>query len=76
MADPTPLLRYGQHPDGKATEVGPETTFYLEIPTVGDLRVFLDLKHDGIVRTADLTIQARADVRANDDGERRHEATH
>jgi hypothetical protein len=47
------------HPEdsGKA---GPEITFYAEVPSTGDYRLFLDFKHDGKVRTAAFTARAGA----------------
>ncbi|WP_433256851.1 hypothetical protein ACQPYK_18700 [Streptosporangium sp. CA-135522] len=51
------------HPDGEPgdgkTPAGPEITFYAEVPSRGDYRLFLDFQHEGTVRTADFT--ARAD---------------
>ncbi len=50
------------HPDGDpgdgTTEPGPQITFYAEIPSTGDYRLFLDFKHDGVVRTAAFTATA------------------
>ncbi|MFF5205292.1 hypothetical protein [Streptosporangium sp. NPDC000396] len=51
------------HPDGEPgdgkTPAGPEITFYAEVPSRGDYRLFLDFQHEGTVRTASFT--ARAD---------------
>ncbi|MEU4223330.1 hypothetical protein AB0F17_03455 [Nonomuraea sp. NPDC026600] len=50
------------HPDGAPgdgkTAAGPEITFYAEVPSGGDYRLFLDFQHAGTVRTADFTAQA------------------
>jgi hypothetical protein len=50
------------HPDGEPgdgrTTAGPEITFYAEVPSVGDYRLFLDFQHDGEVRTASFTATA------------------
>ncbi|GAA4237150.1 hypothetical protein FHR32_006231 [Streptosporangium album] len=50
------------HPDGEPgdgrTPSGPEITFYAEVPSRGDYRLFLDFQHNGTVRTADFTAPA------------------
>ncbi|MER5424272.1 hypothetical protein [Streptosporangium roseum] len=50
------------HPDGEPgdgrTAPGPEITFYAEVPSRGDYRLFLDFQHEGTVRTADFTARA------------------
>ena len=47
----------GEPGDGK-TPAGPEVVFFAEVPSVGDYRLFLDFQHEGVVRTADLTVHA------------------
>ncbi|MBE1593870.1 hypothetical protein ACFPOI_24655 [Nonomuraea angiospora] len=47
------------HPE-ESVKAGPEITFYAEVPSGGDYRLFLDFQHDGKVRTADFTAQAGA----------------
>jgi hypothetical protein len=48
------------HPDGEpgdgVTEPGPDVTFYIEAPSSGTYRLFLDFQVDGEVRTADFTL--------------------
>ncbi len=48
------------HPDGEpgdgVTKPGPAIRFFAEVPSVGSYRLFLDFKHDGVVRTAEFTI--------------------
>lgn len=44
----------GEPGDGR-TLPGPDITFYASVPSAGDYRLFLDFKHDGVVRTAELT---------------------
>ncbi len=48
------------HPDGEpgdgTTNPGPTITFFAEVPSVGSYRLFLDFKHEGVVRTAEFTI--------------------
>jgi hypothetical protein len=50
------------HPDGEpgdgTTEPGPEVTFFATVPSGGWYRLFLDFKHDGVVRTAEFTVPA------------------
>ncbi|HEX4818088.1 MAG TPA: hypothetical protein VFV66_35550 [Nonomuraea sp.] len=45
------------HPEENG-EAGPEITFYAEVPSGGDYRLFLDFKHDDKVRTASFTVPA------------------
>ncbi|MDE9366584.1 hypothetical protein PZ938_13305 [Luteipulveratus sp. YIM 133132] len=49
----------GEPGDGK-TPAGPGVTFEATAPSVGSYRMFLDFKHDGVVRTAELAV--RTDV--------------
>lgn len=50
------------HPDGAPgdgkTQPGPDITFFAEVPSSGDYRLFLDFQHGGVVRTADFTVRA------------------
>jgi len=45
----------GEPGDGK-TPAGPEITFGTTIPSNGDYRLFLDFKHENVVRTAEFTL--------------------
>ncbi|MCW2765118.1 MAG: hypothetical protein JWO11_1077 [Nocardioides sp.] len=47
------------HPDGGPGEVapGPGIVFHAEVPSAGAYRLFLDFRHDGIVRTAAFTVR-------------------
>ncbi|MFI6174323.1 hypothetical protein ACIA8R_02140 [Nonomuraea sp. NPDC051191] len=45
------------HPE-QSEKAGPQITFYAEVPSVGDYRLFLDFKHGDEVRTADFTVRA------------------
>ncbi|MFF4615110.1 hypothetical protein [Nonomuraea jabiensis] len=45
------------HPE-ESVKAGPEITFYAEVPSGGEYRLFLDFQHDGKVRTADFTARA------------------
>ncbi|MDG9427141.1 hypothetical protein OLF90_10715, partial [Streptococcus pneumoniae] len=50
------------HPDGYpgdgVTPAGPAITFYANMPSAEDYRLFLDFKHGGVVRTAEFTLTA------------------
>ncbi|WP_328971442.1 hypothetical protein [Streptomyces sp. NBC_00239] len=52
------------HPNGEpgdgTTKPGPEISFTTTAPTTGTYRLFLDFQHNGTVRTAAFTVQARA----------------
>ncbi len=58
------------HPDGEpgdgVTEPGPGITFYANVPSAGDYRLFLDFQHDGVLRTAEFTAQA-VDIPVDED---------
>ncbi|MGI8627634.1 MAG: hypothetical protein ACR2J5_13875 [Geodermatophilaceae bacterium] len=49
----------GGMPGDGITEPGPAITFYANVPSAGDYRLFLDFQHEGVVRSAEFT--ARAD---------------
>jgi len=50
------------HPDGEPgdgrTRPGPSITFYAEVPTAGNYRLYLDFQHGDVVRTAEFTAVA------------------
>jgi hypothetical protein len=48
----------GEPGDGK-TDPGPEISFHTEAPSAGAYRLYLDFKHDGKVRTAEFTVNAK-----------------
>ncbi|MEV5934909.1 hypothetical protein AB0L56_19765 [Streptomyces sp. NPDC052079] len=48
---------HGEPGDG-TTEPGPEISFTATAPSTGRYRLFLDFKHDGVVRTAAFTVEA------------------
>jgi len=56
------------HPAGEpgdgTTQPGPDITFYATAPSRGNYRLFLDFRHDGVVRTAAFTASAGADTTA------------
>ncbi|MCU1659989.1 MAG: hypothetical protein JWR58_54 [Pseudonocardia sp.] len=48
------------HPEGApadgVTPAGPQIEFVAEVPTAGSHRLFLDFRHNGVVRTAEFTV--------------------
>jgi hypothetical protein len=50
------------HPDGSPgdgrTTSGPDIVFHTTAPSAGTYRLYLDFKHEGVVRTAELTVVA------------------
>jgi hypothetical protein len=48
------------HPDQENGEAdaGPDVPFLAEVPSAGRYRLFLDFRHDGVVRTAPFTLEA------------------
>jgi len=50
------------HPDGEPgdgmTTAGPAIKFFAEVPSTGTYRLFLDFRHEGVVRTAGFTAVA------------------
>ena len=50
------------HPDGTpgdgSTEPGPDVVFYAAVPSDGGYRLYLDFKHEGVVRTASFAVSA------------------
>src|SRR5215217_3098991 len=45
-------------PNDGITTTGPEIAFGATVPSAGDYRLFLDFKHDNVVRTAEFTLSA------------------
>ena len=52
------------HPDGTPedgrTKPGPDVVFYAAVPSVGTYHLYLDFKHQGVVRTAAFTLSTSA----------------
>lgn len=52
------------HPEGSpgdgVTPAGPGITFYVDAPSTGEYRLFLDFQHEGVVRTAEFTVSVAA----------------
>jgi len=50
------------HPEGEPgdgeTKPGPAVEFVAEVPSVGSYHLYLDFKHDGVVRTAEFALDA------------------
>lgn len=53
------------HPDGEPgdgkTEPGPDVVFHTAVPSNGTYHLYLDFRHDGVVRTAAFTLTAGGD---------------
>ncbi len=45
-------------PDDGRTAAGPDVTFYADVPSTGEYRLYMDFQHDGVVRTAEFTATA------------------
>ena len=45
-------------PDDGVTEPGPDVVFFAEVPSPGRYHLYLDFKHEGVVRTAAFTVTA------------------
>lgn len=54
-------------PDQSAPGAGPDITFYVDVPSAGTYRLFLDFQHAGLVRTAAFTAAATGAPRATGD---------
>lgn len=54
------------HPDGAPgdgrTQPGPEVVFYAEVPSADRYQLYLDFKHEGVVRTAAFTVTGSGSV--------------
>ncbi|ERB51215.1 hypothetical protein N806_08395 [Rhodococcus sp. P27] len=50
------------HPEGEpgdgVTSPGPDVSFHAQAPSEGTYRLFLDFQHEGVVRTAEFTVDA------------------
>jgi hypothetical protein len=57
--------------DGK-TPAGPEIAFVAEVPSAGGYRLFLDFRHDGVVRTAEFTVDTAAVAEGGHEDEEGH----
>ena len=53
------------HPDGAprdgTTSPGPDVVFHADVPSAGTYHLYLDFKHDGVVRTAAFTVEAEGE---------------
>ncbi len=61
------------HPEGTPgdgeTDPGPDVVFFAEVPSPGRYHLYLDFKHEGVVRTAAFTVtgSGSADTKPSDD---------
>jgi len=57
------------HPEGTpadgVTEPGPDVVFFAEVPSPGRYHLYLDFKHEGVVRTAAFTVTASGSADSN-----------
>jgi hypothetical protein len=65
------------HPDGTPgdgeTDPGPDVVFYAEVPSEGGYRLFLDFKHDGVVRTAEFALSTGPGAANGEEGGDEHD---
>lgn len=54
--------------DGE-TDPGPDISFYATAPSAGDYRLYLDFRHNGVVRTAQFTVNVGTDTSADTGGD-------
>jgi hypothetical protein len=61
------------HPEGTPgdgeTEPGPDVVFFAEVPSPDRYHLYLDFKHEGVVRTAAFTVTGSADTESSPDDE-------
>lgn len=65
------------HPDGTpgdgTTKPGPSVVFHTTVPSAGVYHLYLDFKHQGVVRTAEFTVKTSGSVAApTDDSSDKH----
>jgi len=64
------------HPQGTPgdgeTEPGPQVVFFAKVPSPDRYHLYLDFKHDGVVRTAAFTVTASADTSRDDESDDGH----
>ncbi len=56
----------GAPEDGK-TRPGPDVEFVAEVPSSGGYHLYLDFKHDGVVRTAEFALDTAVETGSDDD---------
>ncbi|MDQ3485619.1 MAG: hypothetical protein M3445_09480 [Actinomycetota bacterium] len=59
------------HPDGTpgddSTQPGPDVVFYAGVPSRGAYHLYLDFKHQGVVRTAEFTVAAGDEAKSGEE---------
>lgn len=54
------------HPEGTPgdgeTQPGPDVVFFANVPSLDRYHLYLDFKHEGVVRTAGFTVTGSADT--------------
>jgi len=65
------------HPDGAPndgkTEPGPDVVFYAEVPSPDRYHLYLDFKHEGVVRTASFTVTGSGSAGSEGSAEEPHD---
>jgi hypothetical protein len=64
------------HPEGTPgdgeTEPGPDVVFFAEVPSSSRYHLYLDFKHEGVVRTAAFTVTGSAGTSSDDESDDDH----
>jgi hypothetical protein len=64
------------HPEGTPgdgeTEPGPDVVFFATVPSSNRYHLYLDFKHEGVVRTAAFTVTGSADTSSDDESDDDH----
>ncbi|MGA9749650.1 MAG: hypothetical protein WBQ50_19530 [Nocardioides sp.] len=64
-------------PDDGKTQPGPEVVFFAQVPSPDRYHLFLDFRHEGVVRTAAFTLEGSADtIAAEDDSDEQSTGGH
>ena len=68
------------HPEGAPgdgeTEPGPDVVFFAEVPSPDGYHLYLDFKHEGVVRTAAFTVTGSADTERSPDDDHADDSAH
>jgi len=59
-------------PDDGVTAPGPDVVFFANVPSPDRYHLFLDFKHEGVVRTAAFTVTGSADTASDDESDGEH----
>jgi hypothetical protein len=68
------------HPEGTPgdgeTEPGPDVVFFAKVPSSDRYHLYLDFKHEGVVRTAAFTVTGSADAESSPDDDHADDGAH